>query len=71
MTTAGHMYFFGGSEDEPIVTLRYPEYRTARFAEIVQSTAFCQFSSRSRPTRLLRVQRRESGGNLIPGMLSA
>ena len=39
----GHMYFFGGSEDEPIVTLRYPEYRTARFAEIVQSTAFCQF----------------------------
>jgi len=39
----GHMYFFGGAEDEPIVTLRYPEFRTARFAEVVQSTAFVDF----------------------------
>lgn len=39
----GHMYHFGGTEGEPIVTLRYPEFRTARFAEIVQHTAFLQF----------------------------
>lgn len=39
----GHMYFFGGSEDEPIVTLRYPEFRVARFAEVVQTTSFCHF----------------------------
>lgn len=39
----GHMYFFGGAEDEPIVTLRYPEFRVARFAEVVQTTAFVHF----------------------------
>ncbi len=39
----GHMYYFGGSEDEPIVTLRYPEFRHARFAEVVQTTAFVHF----------------------------
>jgi hypothetical protein len=37
------MYYFGGSEDEPIVTLRYPEFRHARFAEVVQTTAFVHF----------------------------
>jgi hypothetical protein len=39
----GHMYFLGGSQDEPIVTLRYPEFRVARFAEVVQTTAFVHF----------------------------
>lgn len=41
--TFGHMYFLGGSEDEPIVVLRYPEFRTARFAEVVQVTSFVHF----------------------------
>lgn len=39
----GHMYYLGGSEDEPIVVLRYPEFRVARFAEIVQATSFVHF----------------------------
>lgn len=41
--TFGHMYYLGGSGDDPIVTMRYPEFRSARFAEVVQSTVFCHF----------------------------
>lgn len=39
----GHMYFLGGSGDEPIVTLRYPEWRIPRFGEVVQTSAFVHF----------------------------
>lgn len=39
----GHMYFMGGSDSEPIVSLRYPEFRTPRFAEVVQVSAFVHF----------------------------
>lgn len=39
----GHMYYLGGSSEEPIVTLRYPEFRVPRFGEVVQTTAFVHF----------------------------
>jgi len=39
----GHMYFMGGSGDDPIVTLRYPTYDVARFGEVVQCSAFVHF----------------------------
>lgn len=39
----GHMYYLGGSGDEPIVTLRYPEWRIPRFGEVVQTSAFVHF----------------------------
>lgn len=41
--TFGHMYYLGGSGDDPLVVLRYPEYRTARGAEVVQVTSFVHF----------------------------
>lgn len=39
----GHMYHLGGSSDDPSVTLRYPEYRVPRFADIIQVTALVHF----------------------------
>ncbi len=39
----GHLYYLGGSGEDPLVVLRYPEYRVARFAEVVQVTSFAHF----------------------------
>lgn len=39
----GHMYYLGGAGEEPIVTLRYPEFRVPRFGEVVQTSAFVHF----------------------------
>jgi hypothetical protein len=39
----GHMYYLGGAAEDPIVTMRYPEYRVARGGEVVQTSALVHF----------------------------
>ena len=50
----GHMYFFGGGEDEPIVTLRYPGTGPRASPRLCSRPRSVSSSSRSRPARLLR-----------------